>query len=265
MTGVQTCAFRSAASGLPELDASTPALASAQEFHGFHTVPVWDERMYAMVAAIPKSSGKSAWENNSCRHCGPVDVTSDTVECPLCLEPMLRPIVKEPDGRYRLIKGFASSYRRMHPDRPASTVTTASGHVGSDFTIHPTQNRLLSILECATLQTFPEDFYWGEALEKYGSTNVREMIGEAVPPAFTKLHGEVLVGLLNGEWTRAPITLSDERCTKAWAKLATAAQKDGRLDPRRYFEYAMPPSKTRATEKQKMEHCDIRTLRPSLG
>jgi DNA (cytosine-5)-methyltransferase 1 len=107
----------------------------------------------------------------------------------------------------------------MSPDKPASTITTASGHVGSDITIHPFENRLLSTLECAYLQTFPTNFAWGEALKKWGHTNVREMIGEAVPPLFTQLHGAALLGLLTGKWSVAPISLSDQRCVVARKKL----------------------------------------------
>lgn len=226
---------------LPDLDAASRDSARAEGYDGFHTVPVWDERTYAMVAAIPHGSGLSAWNNDVCYKCGPVKVLPETVLCPKCDAPLLRPIVKDSEGKYRLVKGFKSSYRRMYGDRPAATITTASGHVGSDYTIHPTQNRLLSPLECALLQTFPDDFVWGDALKRLGHTNVREMIGEAVPPAFTRLHGEVLYGLLKRDWARAPIALSDERCEKAWWKLTSAAKKDGRKDPRASFVYATQP------------------------
>lgn len=141
--------------GLPELDAATKERASAEEYGGFHSVPVWDERTYAMVSAIPSASGRSAWENETCPQCGPVAVSAESVLCPACNSPLLRPIVKDSDGGYRLIKGFKSSYRRMRMDKPAATVTTASGHLGSDNTIHPTQTRLLSPIECSLLQTFP--------------------------------------------------------------------------------------------------------------
>nr|WP_255783874.1 DNA cytosine methyltransferase [Lysobacter chinensis] len=226
--------------GLPSLDAAASESAVAAEYSGFHSVPVWDERTYAMVAAIPSASGRSAWENDACRHCGPVEASPESVLCPICSSPLLRPIVKDAGGGYRLVKGFKSSYRRMRVDKPAATVTTASGHLGSDNTIHPTQNRLLSPLECSLLQTFPADFKWGDALKRLGHTNVREMIGEAVPPAFTRMHGQVLYGILKREWGRAPMAMSDERCVKAWAKLADAAKKDGRADPRDYFEHAKP-------------------------
>ena len=236
---------------LPALDAAKAETAHAEEYKGFHSVPVWSERIYAMVAAIPVASGRSAWDNDVCHHCGPVKVLPETVTCPLCEAPLLRPIVKEDDGSYRFVKGFKSSYRRMHSDRPAATVTTASGHIGSDYTIHPTQNRLLSPLECSLLQTFPTDFKWGDALKKLGHTNVREMIGEAVPPAFTKLHGEVLYGILKREWERAPMALSDERSVKGWTKLASAAKKDDRQDPRNYFDYAKPPGRQSAIGKRR--------------
>jgi len=236
--------------GLPDLDAATAETAQAKEYHGFHSVPVWDERIYSMVAAIPRASGRSAWENEICRHCGPVAISAEAVTCPLCNAPLPRPILQETDGSYRLIKGFKSSYRRMHNDRPAATVTTASGHIGSDYTIHPTQNRLLSVLECALLQTFPANFKWGDSLKKYGHTNVREMIGEAVPPAFTLQHGEVLYGILKREWTCAPIILSDDRCEKGWRRISTAAKKDGRKNPRSYFNYTKQKSQQTSESKK---------------
>jgi DNA (cytosine-5)-methyltransferase 1 len=169
-----------------------------------------------MVAAIAPGSGASAWENDRCGQCGLVDVGEDDATCPLCGQPLLRPVVEEDDGTYRLVKGFrSSSYRRMSPDKPAATLTTGSGHIGCSFTIHPYENRLFSPLECARLQSFPTDFKWGDALKKWGHTNVRAMIGEAVPPLFTRLHGAALLGLLTGQWSVAPISQSDQRCVNA--------------------------------------------------
>jgi len=45
------------------------------------------------------------------------------------------------------------------------------------------------------------------------------MIGEAIPPLFTELHGQVLVGLLNEKWTIAPLVVNDERHLSAIRKL----------------------------------------------
>jgi len=233
---------------LPKLDAATERRAVAKGFGDMHRVPVWDERTYAMVSAIRTGSGGSAWENNACLTCSRVTAGSNDVLCPVCGEPLLRPVIKARNGRYRLIRGFPSSYRRMYPNRPAATVTTASGHVGSDYTLHPTQNRVLSMLECALLQTFPRSFKWGEALKKWGHTNIREMIGEAVPPAFTKIHGDILMGILRGKWVSAPIARSDERCLKAWKKLFEASKQIDRLDLKASTRRSVPPISPRSKQ-----------------
>lgn len=194
---------------------------------GMHAVPVWDSAAYEMVATIPPNSGMGAWANSSCLRCN-AEAEDDDASCRACGEPLPRPVVTEPSGEVRLVRGFrTSSYTRMHPDRPASTVTTASGHVGSDRTVHPWENRLLSPLECAYLQTFPPDFDWGESLVKWGYTNVRAMIGEAVPPGFTQQHGEVLAGLLLDSPRLAAVAASDVRVTKA-ARMLAQAEADAR-------------------------------------
>jgi DNA (cytosine-5)-methyltransferase 1 len=206
---------------LPVLDASSAELACSDFGHGMHAVPVWNPERYAMVAAIPPGSGRSAWQNNLCGTCGEVEVSERHATCPGCRGPLLRPVVRSRNGRYRLIHGFrTSTYARMSSGRPASTITTASGHVGSNNTIHPTENRLLSTLECALLQTLPSTFRWGDALEQWGHTNVREMIGEAVPPLFTHLHGKVLYSLLTGRMPRNLLAANDARCSKAQLKLS---------------------------------------------
>jgi DNA (cytosine-5)-methyltransferase 1 len=103
----------------------------------------------------------------------------------------------------------------MDPTKPAATVTTASGHLGSDRTVHPWENRVLSPLECALLQTFPRSFQWGDSLAKWGHTNVRAMIGEAVPPLFTQKHGRLLVQLLQGIPPRVALSADDHRVVVA--------------------------------------------------
>lgn len=245
---------------LPDLDALTEEGAAVDGYRGFHCVPVWDERTYAMVAAIRPGSGASAWDNKVCAQCGRVPVKVSSAVCPTCGEALLRPIVKARNGRFRLVRGFASSYRRMYGDRPAATVTTASGHIGSDYTIHPTQNRLLSVLECALLQTFPRNFVWGDALDKWGHTNIREMIGEAVPPGFTRLHGEVLKSVLGKKSARMRIGCGDDRLAKAWVKLIDAAKKDRRRNPRKSVpaEFFTLPSAV-GTKAARMSRARIRT------
>jgi DNA (cytosine-5)-methyltransferase 1 len=211
--------------GLPSLDASEEATAKSNIGGGLHSVPVWQDRRYAMVAAIPPHTGAGAWRNDICPECSGYQTRSDNALCAYCNAPLLRPIVKARNGRLRLIHGFNSSYSRMKSDEPASTITTASGHLGSDFTIHPYENRLLSALECARLQGFPPRFKWGKALEKWGSTNVRNMIGEAVPPTFTEAHGRVLRAILKGIRLRSFICAKDPRCQRARKKLGVSTVK----------------------------------------
>ena len=205
--------------GAKPLDAKTSAEAQ-DESDPMHAVPVWgNNRQYRMVAAIPTGSGGRAWQNSQCERCGKVDAGLEDAICPVCTAPLLRPVIKEEDGSYRLVKGFRnSSYSRMSPDTPTATITTASGHVGSDLTIHPFENRVLSPLECAYLQTFPDEFDWGEALDRWGPTFVRTIIGEAVPPRFTELHGRVLAQLLDGEVNGLALR-NDVRVRKAEKRL----------------------------------------------
>lgn len=184
-------------------------------------VPRWSKEQYRMVAAI-EDPGGSAWENG-CDVCGEEDIHEDLAKCPNCEEVLPRPTVKKKGEEPRLVKGFRrSSYRRMPLDQPAPTVTTASNRIGSNYNIHPTENRLLTPKECARLQGFPPDFRWRDpeteehALDRWGVNEVRAMIGEAVPPTYTKKHGEVLLKLLNNE-ARADdlISATDERCVNA--------------------------------------------------
>ncbi len=206
-------------SGLPALDAGS-AEAAASNRHPMHRVPLWLDRRYEMVAAIPPGSGASAWETDRCGRCDTRDIASTEAVCPNCQSRLLRPTVRNEDGAWRLVKGFrSSSYRRMDPTRPAATITTASGHIGSDRTLHPWENRVLSPAECGWLQTIPSSFQWGDSMDNWGPTGVRQMIGEAVPPLFTMLHGRVLAALAEGCDVPEAIPQEDGRCQKALVRL----------------------------------------------
>ncbi len=205
--------------GLTALDAESAETARSNG-HAMHRVPVWLDRRYEMVAAIPPGSGAGAWETDHCGQCDKKGIAYSEAVCPSCQSPLLRPTVRNPDGSWRLVKGFRnSSYRRMDPNRPAATITTASGHIGSDRTLHPWENRVLSPAECAWLQTIPSTFQWGDSMDKWGHTGVRQMIGEAVPPRFTMLHGKVLAALAESREVPEALSQQDGRCQKALAKL----------------------------------------------
>lgn len=204
------------------LDAASLAGARSNDGPELHSVPVWSDRIYRMVAAIPKRTGASAWENADCVQCGYQDIEAEAATCPVCQAVLPRPVVRCDDGSYRLVNGFrTSSYRRMDPAQPATTVTTANGRVGSSSTIHPWENRVLSALECSGLQTIPEAFTWGEApLDRIGINELRAMIGEAVPPLFTAAHGSALVACLEDDASFEFLAADDDRCVAARRKLA---------------------------------------------
>lgn len=185
------------------LDASSPERAKGK--HALHVVPDYDPQRYRLIADIPANSGRSAYENDRCPTCNNRPVPRDAAHCPRCDGVMWnRPVVGE-NGSSRLIKGFHSSYRRMRPDRPAATITTNSSHVGSDFKIHPSENRVLSALECADLQTVPRWFDWTAAFDRRQAYLVRNLVGESFPAYFTYLHGRVLRDLMEKgrtSWSR---------------------------------------------------------------
>ena len=217
--GGEPVALRDALEGfnLPALAADS--IASARSDQALHCVPIWSAAQYRMVAAIPAGSGASAWDNDNCPDCGRSGLPRDLACCPACNARLLRPQVVE-EGRARLVTGFRrSSYRRLSPDRPAATITTSSNRIGSDRTIHPFENRVLSPLECQKLQTLPEDFDWGEVLKQSQTGLVREMIGEAVPPRFTEAHGKIVVGLLNGGRPQELLLRADRRVSTVAQKL----------------------------------------------
>lgn len=168
--------------------------------HPLHYVPVYREDRYFQISEIPPHSGRSAYDNDRCPDCRVTGVEVGLVKCPACGGVMRnRPFVMR-DGSPSLIKGFKSSYRRMKSDRPAYTITTNTSHVGSDFKIHPWENRVLSPLECADIQTIPRSFDWSHAIESGRKYLVRKLAGEAFPPFFTYQHGLVLKSLLDGEF-----------------------------------------------------------------
>ena len=71
--------------------------------------------------------------------------------------------------------GAPAGLRRLRPDEPSKAIT---GGARAEF-IHPTENRPLTIRECARLQTFPDEFtFYGNASEQ------AQLIGNAVPPLF---------------------------------------------------------------------------------
>jgi len=105
--------------------------------------------------------------------------------------------------RLRLnVKGarLSNIYRRMHPDKPAYTITGSGG--GGTHGYHWIQNRALTNREKARIQTFPDEFVFVG-----GATSVRKQIGMAVPPDGAKIIFTALLESLSSISLHQPITV----------------------------------------------------------
>lgn len=182
-------------SDLPPLDAADPKRATSSI--EFHHVPVLDEKKYWWVSNTPY--GASAFDNqcvnSKCkseknrRHgtsaeSGINQANRDTpIFCTDCGALLPRPSVEE-NGELRVMKGFTSAYKRMRGDLPSSALTRNLSYVSSDQKIHPSQNRVLSLLEAMMLHTIT-DFEWKWELpngKPVSDKLIRETIGESIPP-----------------------------------------------------------------------------------
>lgn len=81
---------------------------------------------------------------------------------------------------------LSSIYRRLHPDKPAYTVTGSGG--GGTHIYHWDEPRALTNRERARLQTFPDSFQFHGSKE-----SVRKQIGMAVPPRGAQVIFEALL------------------------------------------------------------------------
>jgi DNA (cytosine-5)-methyltransferase 1 len=89
--------------------------------------------------------------------------------------------------------GAPAGLRRLHPDHPSKAITAAAR---AEF-VHPIEDRFLTLRECATLQTFPDDFRF------VGTQSERAvLIGNAVPPALAEVIARALRVELESRRTR---------------------------------------------------------------
>jgi DNA (cytosine-5)-methyltransferase 1 len=82
--------------------------------------------------------------------------------------------------------GFKDVYGRMAWDEPAPTITGGCINASKGRFLHPVQNRAITLLEAALLQTFPRRYSFSEVRGRYA---VAEMIGNALPPTFAERVG----------------------------------------------------------------------------
>lgn len=105
-----------------------------------------------------------------------------------------KPFKINKNGERVILKGayMGNKYRRLCWDKPCSCIATRNDQLASQDTIHPVDNRVLSIRELMRLMTIPDTFLWSEtdkeltpknssAYLKANELNIRRCIGEAVP------------------------------------------------------------------------------------
>ena len=80
--------------------------------------------------------------------------------------------------------GAPAGLRRLAPNQPSKAITSGAN---SEF-IHPTEDRPLTLRECARLQTFPDDFRFAGTLAEKAA-----VVANAVPPRLAELFGRHLL------------------------------------------------------------------------
>lgn len=98
-----------------------------------------------------------------------------------------------PENLQLNVKGAKISqiYKRLHPDKPAYTVTGSGG--GGTHIYHYSEPRALTNRERARLQTFPDDYVF-----KGSKESVRRQIGMAVPAKGAKIIFEAVLRTFAG-------------------------------------------------------------------
>ena len=92
---------------------------------------------------------------------------------------------------------MGNKYRRLVWDKVCSCIHTRNDVLSSQDTIHPEDNRVLSIRELMRVMTIPSDFQWtdhdfeitvdnADEYLKVNELNIRRCIGEAVPTQIIK-------------------------------------------------------------------------------
>ena len=94
-------------------------------------------------------------------------------------------------------KIFIKRNYRLQSTSPSPTVTS---HCLDEF-VHPTENRALTVRECARLQSFPDsyDFKGGPYIVPHINREVQdkyEQIGDAVPPLLAYAWGKNILRML---------------------------------------------------------------------
>ncbi len=87
-------------------------------------------------------------------------------------------------GKEVIVKRYGSYFRRLHPDKPSTTIT-------NNYIIHPNKDRYLSNREKALIHSFPINYKF-----EGSEGSISQQIANAVPPKFSLIMAKHLKELL---------------------------------------------------------------------
>ena len=123
-------------------------------------------------------------------------------------------------GAYKSGGGKVGFYRRLSYDQPSPTVVTSPVQKAT-MMCHPTQDRPLSIKECARIQQFPDNWiFTGTTAAKY------RQIGNAVPVGLAEAIGKAVCAVADGN---AVVETKRFRGTNVHNKIRNAIELGGNL------------------------------------
>ncbi|MED4852225.1 DNA cytosine methyltransferase [Caldifermentibacillus hisashii] len=143
--------------------------------------------------------------------------------------------------RFKNGKGITSYLRRLSWDKPSYTVCAVPTNKTHGMLAHPTEQRCLSIRECARLQGFPDTFIFkGNIIEK------QKQIGNAVPVGMAKAVGLAMMEALTREKETTkmleyivhhPNRFILTELEKDFVRLCLKKQQDQKKFPEKYSTY----------------------------
>jgi len=96
-------------------------------------------------------------------------------------------------SKYKFVERNFTGHRRTDPDQPSPTILArGNGKGGVNATPHPYEDRRLSVMESAFIQSFPPTYVF-----KGSMTSQYRQIGNAIPPIYGELIGIQLAKLGN--------------------------------------------------------------------
>ena len=153
--------------------------------------------------------------------------------------------------------GAPAGIRRLVPGQPSKAITSGAN---SEF-IHPTEDRPLTLRECARLQTFPDDFRFAGTL-----ADKAMLVANAVPPRLAELFGQHLLAAMHRSEPAAP-GLKSFTVTNATAMSPalrrTVEEVERRYAPTGQRSLFASTTQCRTTQTMRFPACDATKRRTS--